>query len=163
VCRLEGGARAILRPSGTEPKNKAYVEVPLPPLGVGASPAALARQKEEGDRRTLEIADALSQHMLRLIGVDLPRFSLRVSGLVSLDNRIDFAHRFVPALVERARANPPPAELRAWMDGELESYGKDARELTVDAMRAFVAEERNATRTTTPALDAIERAFFGAP
>src|SRR6059036_2175203 len=56
VFRLEGGARAILRPSGTEPKNKAYVEVPLPPLGVDAGAAALAQQRKEGDRSTLEIA-----------------------------------------------------------------------------------------------------------
>lgn len=160
VFRLEGGARAILRPSGTEPKNKAYVEVPLPPLGVDAGAEALGRQRAEGDRLTLEIADALSQQMLRVIGVDLPRFALRVSGLVSLDKRIDFAHRFVPALVDRARANPPAAELGAWIDAELESYGKDARGLTADAVRAFLAEERTAARTPGPALDAIERAFF---
>jgi phosphoglucomutase/phosphomannomutase len=160
VFRLEGGARAILRPSGTEPKNKAYVEVPLPPLGVEAGAAALARQREEGDRRTLEIADALSQQMLRVIGVDLPRFALRVSGLVSLDKRIDFAHRFIPAFVDRARANTPCAELSAWIDAELESYGKDARGLTADAVRAFLAEERAASRTPGPALDAIEKAFF---
>jgi hypothetical protein len=163
VFRLEGGARAILRPSGTEPKNKAYVEVPLPPLGVAAGAAALERQKEEGDRRTLEIADALSQHMLRVIGVDLPRFALRVSGLVSLDKRVDFAHRFVPELVARARANPANAELSAWIDSELESYGKDARGLTADALRAFLAQERSADRTPRAALDAIERAFFPDP
>jgi phosphoglucomutase/phosphomannomutase len=164
VFRLEGGVRAILRPSGTEPKNKAYVEVPLPPLGVAAGAAALERQKEEGDRRTLEIADALSQQMLRVIGVDLPRFALRVSGLVSLDKRIDFAHRFVPELIDRARANPATAQLSAWIDAELESYGKDARGLTADALRAFLAEERSASAARAPraALDAIERAFFSA-
>ncbi|HKA16464.1 MAG TPA: hypothetical protein VKH41_15685, partial [Myxococcota bacterium] len=162
VFRLEGGARAILRPSGTEPKNKAYVEVPLPPLGVGAGVAALDRQREEGDRRTLEIADSLSQQMLRVIGVDLPRYALRISGLVSLDKRIHFARRFVPELVERARASAPAAALSAWIDAELESYGVDARGLTADALRAFLAEERAAARTPKPALDAIERAFFPA-
>jgi phosphoglucomutase/phosphomannomutase len=162
VFRLDGGARVILRPSGTEPKNKAYVEVPMPPLGVGAGAEALARQQAEGDRRTLDIADALSQHMLRVIGVDLPRYALRVSGLVSLDKRIDFAHRFVPALVERARANPDAARLRTWIDENLESYGKDARGLTADALRAFLAGERTSAAPVAPApvLDAIERAFF---
>jgi hypothetical protein len=162
VFRLEGGARAILRPSGTEPKNKAYVEVPLPPLGAGAGAAALARQRGEGDGRTLEIADALTQHMLRVIGVDLPRYALRVSGLVSLDKRIDFATA-LRARAGRARArNPAPADLRAWIDAELESYGKDARGLTADAMRAFVAQERAGAGTPAAALDAIERAFFAA-
>jgi phosphoglucomutase len=160
VFRLEGGARAILRPSGTEPKNKSYVEVPLPPLGVAAGPDALARQREEGDRRTLEIADSLSQQMLRVIGVDLPRYALRVSGLVSLDKRVDFAHRFVPALVERARANPADRDLRQWIDRELQSYGKDARGLTKDAIRAFLAEQRAGQDTPAVALDAIERVYF---
>ena len=160
VFRLEGGARAILRPSGTEPKNKAYVEVPLPPLGVGAGADALARQREEGDQRTLEIADSLTHYMLGVIGVDLPRYALRVSGLVSLDKRVDFAHRFVPALVERARANPGDGDLGAWIDRELSSYGKDARGLTADAMRAFLAEERAGSDAPAAALDSIEQAFF---
>ena len=95
MTALGDTGRVLLRPSGTEPKNKAYVEVPLPPLGVAAGAAALTRQREEGDQRTLEIADALSQQMLRVIGVDLPRYALRVSGLVSLDKRVDFARRFV--------------------------------------------------------------------
>jgi phosphoglucomutase len=160
VFRLEGGARAILRPSGTEPKNKAYVEAPLPPLGVGAGAAALARQREEGDRRTLEIADALSQQMLRVIGVDLPRYALRVSGLVSLDKREDFAHRFVPALVARASEKPADGPLREWIDRELSSYGKDARGLTADAIRAYLAEQRAQNGAPGAALDAIERAYF---
>ena len=146
--------------SGTEPKNKAYVEVPLPALGVAADASALDRQREEGDRRTLEIADSLSQQMLRVIGVELPRYALRISGLVSLDKRIDFARRFVPALLERARSGPPRSELSAWIDAELDSYGVDARGLTADAMRAFLAEQRAAARPAGAALDAIEQAFF---
>jgi phosphoglucomutase len=160
VFRLEGGARAILRPSGTEPKNKAYVEVPLPPLGIGAGADALARQREEGDLRTLEIADSLSQQMLQVIGVDLPRYALRVSGLVSLDKRVDFARRFVPALVARVKENPAAGDLGEWIDRELQSYGKDARGLTADAMRAFLAEQRARQGAPGAALDAIDRAYF---
>jgi hypothetical protein len=77
--------------------------------------------------------------MLRVIGVDLPRYALRVSGLVSLDKRVDFARRFVPALVARAQENPGAGALGEWIDRELASYGKDARGLTADAMRAFLA------------------------
>ncbi len=163
VFQLEGGGRVILRPSGTEPKNKAYVEVPLAPLGREAGSAALARQRREGDRIALEVADALSQYMLRRIGVDLPRFALRVSGLVALDKRIDFAERFVPALVERARQGPTTSELSAWIDDELESYGKDARGLTGEALGAFLRAERERDGgAPEPTLGAIERAFFGA-
>ncbi len=162
VLRLEGGDRVILRPSGTEPKNKAYVEVRMPALGVDASAEALAAQKEEGDRRALEIGDALTQHMLREIGVDLPRFALRVSGLVSLDDRVDFAERFVPALVKRAQGDDSDPELGAWIDENLAAYGKDARGLTGEAMQAFLDGAREAGDGKVPAgaLDKIERAFF---
>jgi hypothetical protein len=120
------------------------------------------QKRQEGDRRTLDIADALSQQMLRVIGVDLPRYALRVSGLVALDKRVDFAHRFVPALVERARANPADGDLGAWIDRELSSYGKDARGLTIEAMRAFLSEQRAGQGAPGAALDAIERAYFAA-
>ena len=43
----------------------------------------------------------------------------------------------------------------------LESYGKDARGLTGEALRAFLTQERAAPSGTPPAvLDTIERAFF---
>src|SRR6185503_3129095 len=103
VFRLEGGARAILRPSGTEPKNKAYIEVPLPVLGVAAGADALARQREEGDRRTLEIADAFSQQMLRVRGRALPLYAPRVAARLALHKRSDRAPRRTPARVARAR------------------------------------------------------------
>ena len=43
VFRLENGARVLVRPSGTEPKNKVYIEVPAPPVGRQAGREALAR------------------------------------------------------------------------------------------------------------------------
>src|SRR6185503_2613015 len=96
-----------------------------------------------------------------VIGVDLPRYALRVSGLVALDKRVDFAHRFVPALVARVTQNIADGDLREWIDRELSSYGKDARGLTADAMRNFLAEQR-AQQGGAPgaALDAIEQAYF---
>ena len=44
VYRLANGARVIIRPSGTEPKNKVYVEVPAAPLGAEAGDEELASQ-----------------------------------------------------------------------------------------------------------------------
>ena len=45
VFRLENGARVLVRPSGTEPKNKVYIEVPAPPVGRQAGREALAAVK----------------------------------------------------------------------------------------------------------------------
>ncbi|HSX77467.1 MAG TPA: phospho-sugar mutase, partial [Candidatus Saccharimonadia bacterium] len=49
VFRLENGARVLVRPSGTEPKNKVYIEVPAPPVGRQAGREALARCQADTD------------------------------------------------------------------------------------------------------------------
>ncbi|WP_248966355.1 phospho-sugar mutase [Sphaerisporangium perillae] len=41
--RLDGGARVVVRPSGTEPKLKCYLEVVIPAAGPGGVPAARTR------------------------------------------------------------------------------------------------------------------------
>jgi len=66
----------------------------------------------------------------------------------------------VPALVARASEKPADGPLREWIDRELSSYGKDARGLTADAIRAYLAEQRAQNGAPGAALDAIERAYF---
>ena len=93
--RLDNGARAIIRPSGTEPKNKIYIEVPSTPLGPSSSREALAQQKAQTNAVAQQIADDFTRQMLAIIGVHLPDYALRVSGLVPLDKRIEFAEQFM--------------------------------------------------------------------
>jgi phosphomannomutase len=58
--RLRGdGVRVVVRPSGTEPKLKAYLEVVVPVAGADAVPAARARGAEELARLRAEMAAAL--------------------------------------------------------------------------------------------------------
>jgi len=151
VFSLAEGARIILRPSGTEPKNKSYVEVPTPPLGEGASDAELAAVRERADARAVAIADDLALYMLGLIGVELPRFALRISGLVDFAKRVDFVESFLPAFEARA-AEGGGAALSAWIDERLAAYGKDAKGLVADALREYVDGELAA-----PGLDAGRR------
>jgi phosphomannomutase len=49
----------IVRPSGTEPKLKAYLETVVPVPGDGGVPAARARGAEELDQLRAETAAAL--------------------------------------------------------------------------------------------------------
>ncbi len=170
MYRLENGARLIVRPSGTEPKNKVYIEVPAPPLGEDAGAEALARQKAETDAAALRIADDFSRQMLAVIDVHLPDWALRVSGLVPLDRRIDFAERFVPELEERAReiasGEAPRDDVDEWIDERLAAYGKDARGLVADAVAAYLEEERRQLEARggdaarLELLGALETAFF---
>ena len=168
VFRLDNGARIIIRPSGTEPKNKTYIEVPSQEkLGLDADHDACQRQKSQTDAIASEIADDFMDKMLAIIDVELPRYALKISGLVPLDKRIEFVDEFIPAFEERARALAQHDALMAqtsdWIDEALASYGKDARELVRDALGAYLVEARDPQASSgapsSAALDAMERAF----
>jgi hypothetical protein len=146
VFGLEHGARVVVRPSGTEPKNKVYIEVPAPPVGRQAGREALARCKVDTDAVAQRIADDFTRQMLALINVHLPDYALRISGLVPLDKRLDFVEHFIPGLDERAAAlshgTISQEEVSNWIDTHLASYGKDARGLVREAMTVYVRTER---------------------
>ena len=171
--RLDNGARVIIRPSGTEPKNKIYLEVPAPPLGIEAGDDALARSKAVTDAVAQQLADDFTRQMLAAIGVDLPDYALRISALVPLDKRLDFVARFVPGFEERVRActqgQGEPEAVSRWVDDQLAPYGKDARGLVGDAVAAYLHGERRQLEAMTgveasmrrQGLDAMETIFFG--
>lgn len=173
VYRLANDARVIIRPSGTEPKNKVYVEVPAAPLGVDARDDELASLKTATDALARRLADDFTRKMLAAIDVVLPDYALRISDLVPLDRRLDFVERFVPDFEQRALAcaqRQDRHELASvWIDERLASYGKDARALVGDAMAAYLQSERRRTEATGNAaalqrrqcLDVMETVFFG--
>ncbi|MCH7825618.1 MAG: phospho-sugar mutase, partial [Acidobacteria bacterium] len=168
--RLEDGSRLTLRPSGTEPKNKIYVEVPSAPLGRDADDDALVAQKAQTDAAVLELADDLTRQMLAVIGVRLPDYALRISGLVPLDRRIDFVENFLPKLEARVQASDEDdtsAQVAEWIDEHLASYGRDARGLVAEAFEQYLSGERAKVEPLkTPeaaqrrgCLDAMQAAF----
>jgi phosphomannomutase len=59
VRLLGDGVRVIVRPSGTEPKLKAYLEVVVPVSDAAAVPAARSRGADELDRLRTEMSAAL--------------------------------------------------------------------------------------------------------
>jgi phosphoglucomutase len=146
LFQLEGGARVIVRPSGTEPKNKIYIEVPSAPLGAAAAKAALREAMAKAMALARRIGDDLTNQMLGILGIQIPSYALRVSGLVSLDRRVSFAREFIPALEAKVIAidegHATSEDVGTWIDESLRGYGEDARGLVAEAIRAYLDEER---------------------
>jgi phosphoglucomutase len=73
VFRLGDQARIALRPSGTEPKAKAYIEVCSPPCAPGMPSAQWQRICREVDVLAKRLAEDFLTHVLGLVGMTPPR------------------------------------------------------------------------------------------
>ena len=140
---VEGGIKATIRPSGTEPKNKLYLELAAPPLGPDATLAEFSKHRQAVDREVKEFSNKFLAQMLSLIGVSVPEYAFEISDLVPLQWKVDFCDRFLPEFRRRAEAGvgdtSAEGELGAWVDDTLRPYGPDARILVRRAFQAYAA------------------------
>ena len=139
---VEGGIKATIRPSGTEPKNKLYLELAAAPLGPDASVAEFNEHRQAVDREVKEFSNKFLAEMLALIGVSVPEYAFEISDLVPLQYKMDFCDRFLPEFRERAEAaaenSSSERDLGTWVDETLRPYGPDARILVRRAFQAYV-------------------------
>ena len=122
-------ARVILRPSGTEPKNKVYAEY------CGEAGEALDVSVPRVNEACRELAEAFVIEMLGRVDIRLPRWAVRVSGLVAVEQKQHFAEVLMPGIVERLQRDEP---VEAWLDAELVAYGRDARGLVAPGAQAWL-------------------------
>ena len=73
IFQLGERARIALRPSGTEPKAKAYVEVSSPPARADISADDWQRTRQEVDATAKCLADDFLATALGLVGVSPPK------------------------------------------------------------------------------------------
>ena len=86
VWWLEGGARVVLRPSGTEPKSKLYVELCADP-----APGSVAAQREALAVQAAGLAAAVLRDVLATAGLQVPTWALACSDLMSIEDKLDLA------------------------------------------------------------------------
>ncbi len=142
IFKLKNGARFVIRPSGTEPKNKIYIEMKSLPLGSGAKDEDLSNVKQEIDKIVMAIGDDFTSKMLKIIGIKLPDYALRISGLVTLDNKIDFVEKFLPEFEDKVTLilsdQTSVWEIKDWLNERLNSYGKDAQGLVANGLQKYI-------------------------
>ncbi len=157
---VEGGIKATIRPSGTEPKNKLYLELAAEPLGPDATRADFEAHRAQIDQEVKDFSNRFLSETLALIGVEVPTYAFEISDLVSLEYKVDFCGRFLPefeAKAESATGDPAQeASVSAWVDDALRPYGPDGRVLVRRAFEAYAATKEPSAR-----LDTQRRIFEG--
>jgi phosphoglucomutase/phosphomannomutase len=160
--------RLVVRPSGTEPKTKLYVEVPSV-IQIGgtldeAAPEALARIDDEQldsviaetDARATAIGDAFMRFCLgpQVLGDVYPEIqdeSLLVSDLVPVDHKVRLCTEILPGLFNQLSSG----DADAWLDDQLRPFGEDPRGMVKTAALAWLARAADEGRA---AADSCARA-----
>lgn len=144
--QYEQGVHVSVRPSGTEPKIKFYVEQVFAPAPAWIG-NAFTEARRGMDAATHQLTLAFVDQALRLVGIELPEPALALSSLVSLDNRLDFGTHFLPDLEARLRSAQPAGveKMRVWLDERLKAYGTDPRYLVAAGVARYFQD-----RSLTP-------------
>ncbi len=132
VLSLDNDARLVIRPSGTEPKNKIYVEVPGRTPKADLKPAELEAERVRCEKEADDLGRAFERLTLERVGIELTPSASQVSNLLGLDQKVHFGSVFLPDLQQALKDSS--LDLDGWVDGALEGYGSQPRDLVAQGV-----------------------------
>jgi len=164
---FEENLRVTVRPSGTEPKNKVYIEKGTQPLGVEVSNEEFEHTRQQVDREVAHFSQAFMKSMLAMIDVVLPDYAMKISDLVPLDQKLRFVESFIPAFEDRVHSvelgTINEKTVSRWIDNELKGYGPDSRQLLAPAFEAYLGSKTSNNSTTASMRKTQREIFLGLP
>jgi phosphoglucomutase/phosphomannomutase len=150
LLRLDG-ADVVVRPSGTEPKVKIYVDLSGRAFGV-------ADDREEARRLAQTLAAEAGDMLMERIGVRLSASAKMLPDFIDLDLKQRFDNEFRTALVQSAAqlGGQSSDEQKEWLRRELAAFvaGADPLEATSEAV-AHLAGELGLTSMAATAREAL--------
>jgi len=102
VFTLAGGIRLVLRPSGTEPKNKTYAELAVPPLGMEATNNEVNAQVSAINAQIRKLLSRWEVEMLARADIEYPAYATAFADSLPLSRKLAFVEGVAPELKQIA-------------------------------------------------------------
>ncbi len=123
--------KITVRPSGTEPKTKIYIEVVAKPLGKDASDKLLEKEKQKCKQVRNKIKNAFLKEAYKILCVEMPERGYLLSDLLSVETKTKYFDVEKKLLETKMKYDKKEITLQEYEEGissTLKIFGKDPLE-----------------------------------